>query len=86
MLFDKIRKNRQPETPEVDQVFDRLRSMREQVAGHRQSVPVADLFGLTGREESRPRWPLVPEASRPHEPERVRPEDVPSNQKYVSWE
>ena len=86
MLFDKIRKNRQPENPEVDQVFDRLQSMREQVAGHRQSVPVADLFGLPGREESRPRWPLVPEASRPHEPERVRPEDVPSNQKYVSWE
>ena len=86
MLFDKIRKTRQPETPEVDQVFERLQSMREQVAGHRQSAPVADLFGLAGREESRPRWPLVPEASRVREPERVRPEDVPSIQNYVPWE
>ena len=86
MLFDKIRKTRRPEALEVDQVFNRLQSMREQVAGHRQSVPVADLFGLAGRDETRPRWPHVPEASPTREPQRVRPEDVPSNQSYVSWE
>ena len=86
MLFNKIRKTRQPETPEVDHVFDRLQAMRDQVAGHRQSVAVADLFGLAGRDESRARWPHVPEASTVREPERVRPEDVPSVQNYVSWE
>ncbi len=86
MLFDKIRKTRRPEALEVDQVFNRLQSMREQVADHRQGVPVADLFGLAGRDETRARWPHVPEASHPREPERVRPEDVPSTQTYVAWE
>jgi hypothetical protein len=86
MLFDKIRKTRKSESPEADHVFDRLQSMREQVAGHRQSLPVADLFGMASREEPRPRWPQVPEASRSREPQRVRPEDVPVNKNYVAWE
>ena len=85
MLFDKIRKTRQPETPKSIRFSIACSpcATRLPVTGR---VPVADLFGLAGREETRPRWPHVPEASRTREPERVRPEDVPSNKSYVSWE
>ncbi len=84
MLFDKIRKTRQPENPPVEQIFDRLQSMRRQV-GHRE-VPVADLFGLVGHDEARVRWPQQAPPARVQEPVRVRPEDVPSQKNYVTWE
>jgi hypothetical protein len=84
MLFDKIRKTRQPEAQEVEKIFDRLQTMRSQV-GHRD-VPVADLFGLAGREETRARWPLPAEPKHEREPERVRPQDVPAVKNYVAWE
>ena len=86
MLIDRIRKTRHPDRQEIDQVFTRLQSMREQIAGHRQ-VPVADIFGLARREDSRrANWPHVAEAASRKEPERVRPQDVPSSKNFVHWE
>ena len=84
MLFDKFRKTRQPESLDVEKVFDRLQTMRSQV-GHRD-VQVADLFGMAGREEQRPRWPHPAEPARLRDIERVRPEDVPPAKDYVAWE
>ena len=84
MLFDKIRKTPQPEPHEVEKVFDRLQTMRSQIG--QRDVPVADLFGMASREESRARWPQPGEPKRDREPERVRPEDVPSATNYVAWE
>ena len=85
MLFDKFRKTRQPETHEVEKIFDRLQTMRSQVG--QRDLPVADLFGMAGREESRAvRWPMPAEPERDREPERVRPQDVPAAKNYVAWE
>ena len=83
MLFDKIRKTPQPETEEVDKLFSRLQSMRDRV-GHRE-VPVSDLFGLVGHDETKVRWPRV-QAEERKEPVRVRPEDVPATTHYIAWE
>ena len=83
MLFDKIRKTPQPEPQEVDKLFSRLQDMRDRV-GH-SDLPVSDLFGLVGRDESGVRWPHV-QAEQRKEPVRVRPEDVPPANNYIAWE
>ena len=83
MLFDKIRKKPQPEPQDVDHLFSRLQSMRHRVGHH--DVPVADLFGLVGDDETKLRWPQVRPENR-KEPVRVRPEDVPATNHYIRWE
>jgi hypothetical protein len=84
MLFDKIRKTPQPEPQEVDKLFSRLQDMRDRV-GHRD-VPVSDLFGLVGHDETKVRWPQVQQEQQRKEPVRVRPEDVPVANHYIAWE
>jgi hypothetical protein len=83
MLFDKIRKTRQPEPADVEKIFDRLQSMRDQISQH--EVPVSHLFGEGTQNQPRPRWPL-PLGGDDREPERVRPQDVPTVKNYVAWE
>jgi hypothetical protein len=75
MLFDKLHKKPEPKTPEVNELFDRLQSMRRQV-GYRD-VPLTDLFGLVGHDESRMRRPLV-EPAQEKAIQRVHPDEVPT--------
>ena len=83
MLFDRIRKTRQPEPQDVDKLLSRLQSMRDRI-GHRD-VPPSDMFGFAGPAEVNTRWPQ-PRLEQRNEPVRVRPEDVPPAKNYVAWE